>query len=153
MSLVEVLVATLIVSGLAIGVYDSLIASNRALSVDRVSEVKRRMSLDLIERFAHPYSDIELVFPKSVKTPAVKQLTIDEAMELVAVPAESRMLLKAILSGGHVVGFTLAWSRGLVIGAGKSDQLRLDKLWVHPVVNEATPGASGASFRMFYVRS
>jgi prepilin-type N-terminal cleavage/methylation domain-containing protein len=151
-TIVEVLVATVILSGVGLLVYDTLIASTRGIGIDRVTEAKRRLTLDLLERFCHPYSDIELVYPANAPSPAVRQLTLDEALDFVAVPKPSRPVLKQTLANGSVIGFTLAWSRGLVVGRGKSEALRLDKLWVHPVMTKQAPGPAVDSFRMFYVR-
>jgi prepilin-type N-terminal cleavage/methylation domain-containing protein len=151
-SLIEVLVASLILAGVGLAVYDTLIASTRGIAVDRATEAKRRLVLDLLERFCHPYSDVELFFARGAPSPATRQLTVDEVLELVALPAQDRPLLKQILATASVSGFTLAWTRGLAVGTGKRDALRLDKLWVYPVTTKAERGPVVDSFRMFYVR-
>jgi hypothetical protein len=151
-SLVEVLVATLVMAGLGVSIYDTMISTSRGIQVDRVAEAKRYLTLDLLERFCHPYSDLGYLYPKGTPSPAVKQITIEDAMTLVGVATEDRAQLKQTLETGSVTGFTLVWHRGLAQGLGTSNVLRKDRLWVHCVTSKQLPGPKTDTFRVFTVR-
>lgn len=151
-SLIEVLVALLVMAGLGVSIYDTMFSTLRGVSVDRVSQARRQMTLDLLERFAQPYSDIAHFFRDTPRTHAELELSIDEAMKIVAIPDSERPLLKSILQSGSVHGFTLVWHRGLAIGEGETRRLRKDRLWVHTVFTAAQKGPQISSFRVFYVR-
>jgi hypothetical protein len=151
-SLVEVLVAVAVMAVLGFSIHDTMFATLRGVQVDRVSEARRQLTLDLLERFAHPYSDIALLFAKDVASPAVRELSVDEALRMVAIPDAERALVKSTLASGAVKGFSLVWHRGLAIGEGQSHRLRRDRLWVHTVFTKVQSGPQLASFRVFYVR-
>lgn len=153
-SLVEVLVATLVMAALGFSLYDTMISTTRGVQVDRASEARRQITLDLLERFAQPYSDVQYLFPRgdAARGPVTRELDLDQAMELVAIPTGDRALLKSILVSGSIKGFTVVWHRGLTVGGGDKLRLRKDRIWIYPVFTRVVPGAQGGSFRVFAVR-
>jgi type II secretory pathway pseudopilin PulG len=153
-SLVEVLVAALVMAALGFSVYDAMVSTTRGIQVDRASEARRQITLDLLERFAQPYSDVHYLFPRgdAPRGPVTRELDLDQAMDAVAIPTADRPLLKSILSSGSIRGFTVVWSRGLTVGGGDKLRLRKDRIWIHPVFTRVVPGAQSGSFRVFAVR-
>lgn len=151
-SLVEVLVAVLVMGVLGFSLYDAMFATVRGVQVDRVNELRRQLTLDLLERFGQPYSDIEWLFSKGTPSPATKQLDLDTAMKMVAIPETERPVIKSILASASVLGFTIVWHRGLTVGSGEKNRLRKDRIWVHTVYGTAQPAARIDSFRVFCVR-
>jgi len=154
MSLVEVLVAALVMAALGFSLHDAMVSTTRGIQVDRATEARRQLTLDLLERFAQPYSDVQYLFPRTggAPGPVTRELGIDEAMDLVAVPAADRPLLKEVLTAGSIRGFTVLWHRGLTVGSGAKHRLRKDRIWIYPVFTRAVPGAQIGSFRVFAVR-
>ena len=153
-SIIEVLLGAAILGSLGASIQGNLIATVRGVSVDRTSEATRHLVVDLLERFCHPYSDIDAIWPADVRSPAVRTLTVDEAIGLVAIPAAEAETLKRVLASGGVTGFTLAWTRGVAYGAhSQHNALRLDKLWVLTVRSASAPGPRIDAFRVFAVRN
>jgi hypothetical protein len=152
LSLVEVIIATLVLAGLGLAIYETVISSTRGLAADRLTEAKRNLVLDLLERFCQPYTDIPALFAGR-SPPYVRQLTIDEVFDIVRMPTAERPTLKAILAAGKVEGFSLAWTPRLEAGRGTTaEALRLDALWCAPVVAGDSPGARVECFRIFQAR-
>lgn len=151
-SLVEVMVAVAVMAVLGFSVYDTMFSTVRGVQVDRVTQARRQIVLDLLERFAQPYSDIAYFFPENAPSPATRELSVDEAMTAVGIAQTERSILKSILESGSVKGFNLVWHRGLAIGEGESARLRKDRLWVYTVFTARVSGPQTASFRVFAVR-
>lgn len=153
LSLVEVMIALAVLGVLGIAVQSAMIQTVAGLSVDRESELKRHVVLDLLERFCHPYSDIDSLFPPGTTGTATKQITVEEALALTALPDEESAVASQILKSASISGFSLIWSKALTVAAGDPERaLRLDRLVVKPVQVSQGPGATIASFRMFAVR-
>lgn len=151
-SLVEVMVAVAVMAVLGFSVYDTMFSTVRGVQVDRVTQARRQIVLDLLERFAQSYSDIAYFFPENAPSPATRELSVDEALRIVSVGESERPLVKSILESGAVKGFNLVWHRGLAIGEGESARLRKDRLWVYTVFTTRASGPQTASFRVFAVR-
>lgn len=111
------------------------------------------MTLDLLERFCHPYSSIASLYPAGSEPVKTRTLTVDEAMTAVAMPDEHRPIMKSILETGSVTGFNLVWERAKSKGLGDpSRALALNVLWVFPVISKNHPGPRVDAFRAFYLR-
>lgn len=157
LSLIEVLLALAIIASLGVAIQSLMVGTVSGIGVDRLSEVKRHMVLDLLERFCHPYSDIEAVVaggqPVAAGAPLTRVLTVDQAIAVVALPDRHAPVTRAVLTAGEVTGFTLVWTKGASVGKGNPEKaLRLDTLWVFPVNARPTRGAQVSSFRIFAVR-
>jgi hypothetical protein len=152
LSLAEILIATLVLAGLGVAIQSLMVSTLQGVQVDRVSEVKRNITLDLLERFAHPYSTVDELFVRSVGSPATREMSVAEAITTIGMTPEDAAVAKAILATGKVTGFMLVWHRGVANSApGSGRTLRLDRLWCHPVEAEGR-GARVNSFRVFHVR-
>ena len=152
-TLVEVLIATLILAGLGLTIYEMAITSTRGVSTDRLAETERGLVQDLLERFCQPYTDIASLFPEEPKGARTRTLTLDEAIALVGVPEAEAPTLKNILVAGKVEGFTVLWQPRISQGSGTTaDALRLDSLTVSPYISGDSPGPRIESFRVFAVR-
>lgn len=152
-SLVEVLIATLVLAGLGFAIYESAISSTRGVATDRLTEVSRGICMDLLERFCQPYTDVPALFPRDGSPVRTRQLTIDEAFEAISMSRQEAPKLKAILTAGKVEGFTLLWKPRLEQGRGQAGAaLRLDALFVTAVVAGDSPGARVEAFRVFAAR-
>lgn len=159
MSLVEVLIAVLVLATLGVAIQSTMVGTLQGIQIDRATEVKRHVCLDLLERFATPYSDIESVFERSEvakvdgRVALARSLTIDEALTMIAVSGPEAAAIKQTLQTAGVTAFTLAWNKGLQAEAPDAPSaLRMDKLWCFPVTARAAPGGSGAGFRLFCLR-
>lgn len=151
--MVETLIASLVMATLGLAVYEVLIQSTRGVSTDRLTEAKRHMVLDLLERLCQPYTDLPALFDRSKPPPYQRKLSLTEAFGLVRIPDAEVEALKATLESGKVEGFTLTWTPRQKTGRGsKSLALRLDALWVTPVVAGDSPGPRTESFRMSFAR-
>lgn len=152
LTLVEVLIAVAVLAVLGMAVQTTMVQTLRGIAVDRESEMKRHVVQDLLERFCHPYSDIDSLFPPNT-TVGNRQLTVDQALALIGMPAPERDLTAQILKSAEVIGFSLTWHRQLAAGMGDPDRaLRLDRLVVKPVQLGNRPGATISSFRVFAIR-
>lgn len=152
LSLAEVMIATAVLACLGVAIQTLMVNTLRGVQVDRVSEVKRNITLDLLERYSHPHSSISTLFPENAPVPATRVLTVDEVAKKIELSEVEARVAKAILASGQVTGFQLVWHRGVATslpGSGRS--LRLDRLWCYPVDN-APRGARVNSFRVFHVR-
>ena len=58
-SFIEILIAMLIIAGLGVTIQSMMVSTVQGIGYDRATETKRQMALDLLERFAHPHTDIE----------------------------------------------------------------------------------------------
>lgn len=151
-SLVEVLLAVLILGSTGAAVYELLISSTRGVAIDRLTEAKRHLICDLLERFCQPYSQVPALFAGK-GPPYVRQLSLDETFQTVAMPEEDAHELRAILTAGKVEGFSLAWTPRLEAGRGNSAAaLRLDGLWCAAVTAGDSPGPRVEAFRVFAAR-
>lgn len=150
-SLVETLIATVVLAVLGLAIYEVLISSTRGVQTDRLTEAKRHIVLDLLELYSQPYSDITGVFHgQPTKS---RKLSLDETFSVLAIPEEERPVLKSILESGKVEGFTLSWTPSQKTGRGNPDlALRLDALWCTPVVTGDSPGPRTESFRIAFAR-
>lgn len=152
-SLVEVLVALLIIACLGVTIQSLMVSTISGIGIDRASEVKRNMVLDLLERFCHPYSDLEVLFPKNSPPVATREISIDDAIRIVQIPEKEAAVVKAILTADGIVAFSLTWTRGFTTGSGAAGKaLRLDLLWCKPVQQNPAAGSMMNTFRIFYVR-
>jgi hypothetical protein len=150
---VEVLIAFLVIAGLGVTVQGLMVSTIQGIQIDRASEVKRNMTLDLLERFCTPYSDLFSIFPATITFPATREISVDEAITLTQIPAAEAAVVKTILQTAGINSFSLTWQKRLDAGSGDdSSALRLDQLFVRPVETKNTPGARLNSFRVFYVR-
>jgi len=152
LSLAEVLIATLVLAGLGVAVQTLMVSTLKGVQVDRVSEVKRNITLDLLERFAHPESSVATLFPPDAPVPASRELSFDEVADKLGFSESEAQTARAILAAGKVTGFKLVWHRGVSVslpGSGRS--MRLDRLWCQPIEAEGR-GAHVSSFRVFHVR-
>lgn len=152
LSLVEVLIAVAVLAVLGLAVQTTMVQTLRGIEVDRESEMKRHVVRDLLERFCHPYSDIDSLFPPNT-TVGNRQLTVDEALGFLGMPDAERDLTAKILRNAEVIGFSMTWHRALAAGMGDPERaLRLDRLVVKPVQLGNRPGATISSFRVFAIR-
>ena len=152
-TLVEVLIATLVLAGLGLSIYEMAITSTRGVATDRLAETERGLVQDLLERFCQPYTDIASLFPEEPKGPRTRPLTLDEALALTGIPDAEAPTLKAILTAGRVEGFTVLWQPRIGQGNGTSaDALRLDSLTISPILAGDSTGPRIESFRVFAVR-
>lgn len=150
-SLVETLIATVVLAVLGLAIYEVLISSTRGVQTDRLTEAKRHIVLDLLELYSQPYSDITGVFHGQPNKS--RKLGLDETFAVLAIPEEERPALKAILEAGKVEGFTLSWTPSQKTGRGNPQlALRLDALWCTPVVTGDSPGPRTESFRIAFGR-
>jgi hypothetical protein len=158
--MLEVLIAVLVLAILGVSIQSTMVGTLQGVQIDRASEVKRRVCLDLLERFCHPYSDIESLFavppqapPDGGPTKFTRELTVDETLKVIAMPGREATSVKQTLQIGNVRGFNLVWTRGLrVEQAGSPATLRLDRLWCHAVIPRPQPGVTSDAFRMFCLR-
>ena len=150
-SLVETLIATAVLATLGLAVYEVLIQSTHGVTTDRLTEAKRHIVLDLLERFSQPYTDLPAMFGD--KPPFTRKLELDETFQVLHIPDADVPTLKAILVAGKVDGFTLSWTPRQKSGRGdKASALRLDTLWVTPSVAGDSPGPRTESFRISFAR-
>lgn len=70
------------------------------------------------KRFCHPYSDIDSLFPPGTTGTATKQITVEEALALTALPDEESAVASQILKSASISGFSLIWSKALTVAAG-----------------------------------
>lgn len=153
LSIVEVLLAFAVLGVLGLAVQSSMIQTVQGLQVDRESEMKRHVVLDLLERFCHPYTDIDSLFPAGATGTSTKEVTVEEALALIAMPDEEAAVSAQILKNAQITGFSLVWSKGLRVADGDPERaIRLDRLVVKPVQTGQGPGAQVTSFRVFAVR-
>mgnify|MGYP001600815030 CR=1 FL=1 len=152
-SLVEVLIAAAVLALVGVFIQGTMVQTLRGVQIDRLTEAKRQLTLDLLERFCHPYSSIGSLYPPGNEPVKTRTLTVEQAMDAVAMPDEHRVLMKSILETGYVTGFNLVWERAKAKGIGDPNRaLALNILWVFPVVSKAHPGPRVDSFRAFYIR-
>jgi hypothetical protein len=153
-TMIEVLIAFLVIAGLGVTVQGLMVSTIQGIQIDRASEVKRNMTLDLLEKFCHPYTSLTSLFGEKPTFPATREIPVDKAIEAVGLPVEEGKVVKAILETAGVYSFSLTWQKGLEVGPGSpASALRLDQLFVRPVETKTGPGARLNSFRVFYVRS
>lgn len=151
---VEVLIAFLVIAGLGVTVQGLMVSTIQGIQIDRASEMKRNLTLDLLEKFCHPYTDLFSIFGENPTFPAIREIPIDKAIDFVGLPVPEGKIVKAILETAGVYSFLLTWQKGLEVGPGSpASALRLDQLFVRPVETKGGPGARLNSFRVFYVRS
>lgn len=154
-TLVEILIATLVLATLGLTIFDLATGSTRGVSTDRLTEAERGLVQDMLEQFCQPYTSIPVLFPKPRGNgpPFSRKFTLDEVMNLVQIPEPERPTLKGILTRGGVDGFTVTWWPRIDNGHGTTDDaLRLDYLQVVPVVAGDSPGPRVESFRVFLAR-
>lgn len=146
------LIAALVLATLGLAIYDNLIQVTRGVTADRLTEAKRHIVLDMLERFSQTYTDLPAVFHGQPQ-PYAKTFTLDQTFEAIAIPASERPTLKAILESGKVEGFTLTWTPRTQSGRGaKEAALRLDALFCLAVVAGDSPGSRVESFRLSFSR-
>lgn len=149
-SLVEVLIAVVVLSLLSVAFYGTLVASLRGVSTDRLTEAKRFVTQDLLERFAHPSSDLVTLFPPGGTGPRERLLTLDEALSFTGLMAKAAAPVRQTLTEGGVTGFKLVWVPGVSTGPGGGPRAaRLDLVWCIPALTGASPGPRVDSFRVF----
>lgn len=154
-TLLEVLLATLVIAGLGLAIYEGAILSTRGIGTDRLKEIERGLCMDLLERFCQPYTDVAGLFDRATqKTPPfVRTLTVDETLELLAIEPKQVATMKSILVSGRIEGFTVTWHPRVDEARGPRPlALRLDALWVAPLVTGESPGMNTEAFRLFAAR-
>ena len=155
LSLVEVMIATLVIATLGLAIYELGITSTRGVAIDRLTQAERGLAQDLLEQLAQPYTGLPALFPSPRGDgPAfTKTFTLDQVFAIVKIPDSEIPTLKATLTAGKVEGFSLTWRPRLENGnGGKEDALRLDYLQVIPMVAGDSPGPRIESFRVFAAR-
>lgn len=154
-TLIEVLLATLVIAGLGLAIYEGAILSTRGVGTDRLKEIERGLSMDLLERFCQPYTDVAGLFDRAAqKTPPfIRTLTIDETLDVLAVDSEQAATMKSILVSGKIEGFTVTWHPRVDEARGPRPlALRLDALWVAALATGESPGMNTEAFRIFCAR-
>lgn len=154
-TIVEILIASLIIATLGMVIYDMAIGSTRGVTTDRLTEAQRGLVQDLLERFCQPYTDLPALFPppRQGKPPYQRELSLDETFAIVGIPEKQIATLKSILVSGKVEGFTLSWMPRVDKGRGATPAaLRLDLLSITPKVAGDSPGHRVESFRFFAAR-
>lgn len=153
-SLVEVLVAALVLSVVGTALYSSMTATVRTAGLDRSDEARRQVLHDLLERYAQDFSDLASLWPPGAAAPFTRTLTVDEALEATGNLPATSTTLKASLSTGQVTGFTLAYSPAISIAAGDPARaVRLDRLYAMTELAPEARGPAVVSFRLFVGRS
>lgn len=153
LTFVEILLSIVVIALLGVAIQTTMVSTVHGVQVDRDSEIRRHVTLDLLERFCHPYSDVDSLFPAGGTNPHTRELSVDEAVSMLGMRPEEGQLTRKLLEVGGVTGFSLVWHRGVAVAPGDPAQaLRLDRLWVRPVTSSAAPGAVVNSFRVFAVR-
>lgn len=166
LSLIDALMAALVLGVLGLTVQSLMVSTLRGVRVDRLTEAKRHVVLDYLEWLCHPYSPIaSIVPPPTAETgplptsgdqlpPLTRELTVDEAVDRLAIPEKEAEVMKQILKSGHVQGFTLTWTRRIKPGAGDPSRTwRLDRLTVSTKVTREHQGPLIDSFRIFYMNN
>jgi len=155
-TLLEVLIATLILAGLGMSIYELAITSTRGVATDRFTQVERGLVQDLLELFCQPATMLPSLFPKESRGAGPgfsKTLTIDEVLAKLSIPAAEVPTLKATLATNKVEGFTVTWQPRIDAGHGpKTQALRLDMVTVVPVVAGDSADLRVESFRVFAAR-
>ena len=154
-SLLEVLIATLVLATLGLAIYELGIGSTRGVAIDRLTQAQRGLAQDLLEQLAQPYTGLPALFPTPRGDgPAYSKLfTLDQVFAIVQIPADEIPALKATLVNGKVEGFVLTWRPRLDAGRGATDDaLRLDYLQVLAQVPADSPGPRVETFRVFAAR-
>lgn len=150
-SLVEVLFAVIVFSLLSIAFYGTLVSSLRGIAADRLTEAKRFVTQDLLERFCHPYSDLPAFMPAGA--PSMRDVTLDEALAWTGVPAESARQAREILRVGGVTGFTLVWEKQIDDRTSFGPRsLHLHRLTCIPKITSRSAGPRVDAFRIWSMR-
>lgn len=152
--LVEVLLAVVVLALLAVAFYGTLVSSLKGISIDRVTEAKRFVTQDLLERFAHAETDLPTLLPPAIPgAPRERTLSLDESLAFVGLPAAASRAVRRTLADGGVTGFKLVWYPGISAGPGGGPRaLRMDLLWCIPELTATSPGPRADSFRVFAQR-
>jgi len=163
-SLVEIMLAVLVLAVLGLTIQGAMVSTLKGVRVDRLTEAKRHVALDLLEMLCQPYSPIGSLVavpdsdPSPLPTdglplaPLTRELTVDETIQVLGIPADEGEILKKTLEAGYVRGFTLTWIRRIKPGAGDPRRThRLDTLWVAIQVTQEHRGPRIDSFRVFYM--
>jgi prepilin-type N-terminal cleavage/methylation domain-containing protein len=154
-TLVEMMIATLVLATLGMVIYDMAIGSTRGVTTDRLTEAQRGLVNDLLERFCQPYSDLPALFPapRGKGPPFHRPLSLDQTFQLIGVPEKQIPTLRSILVSGKVEGFTLTWHPRVDNGRGATPSaLRLDLLSITPKVAGDSPGHRVEGFRFYAAR-
>jgi prepilin-type N-terminal cleavage/methylation domain-containing protein len=148
-SLIEVLIAVTVLALLAVALYGLIASSARGIAVDRLTEAKRFVIADLLERFAQPGSDLASLIKDSETS---RELTIDEALRYTALAKEEADQVKAILTVGDVLAFQLTWMRNVDDRGTGPRSMTLHSLRCTPVLKPDTPGPNVDSYRYWAQR-
>src|SRR4051812_24107381 len=97
-TLLETLIATLVLASLGLAIYEGAISSTRGVGTDRLTETVRGLCADLLERFCQPYTDIPALFPRDGKDVRSKVFTLDEVFTMVAVDPKDAADVRAVLA-------------------------------------------------------
>jgi hypothetical protein len=148
-SLIEVLLAVTVLALLAVAFYGLVASSARGIASDRLTEAKRFVIQDLLERFAHPGSDLSSLIKD---TEVSRELTIEEALRFTALPDDEAKQVASILKVGLVKGFLLTWLRNVDDRGTGPRSMTLHSLRCTPVLAPDTRGPNVDSYRYWAQR-
>lgn len=153
MGLLEAVLALFVLSVVGLAIHSGLLSTVRRVQTDRSTEAARNLTLDLLERFCQPYTDVDSLFGPEVTTGGTRRLTLEEALALVGTSRPEVTTHIKALAQGRVSGVDLIWRRGTAAHWADPDSaLRLDTLEVRPAYDRPRDGPWVGGFRAFWVR-
>lgn len=128
-----------------------LAASPAAAAPDEAARVERDVALDVLERFATPYTDIDSVFPEGGPGPARRVLPVSDLLSMLAVGEAEAKDLARTLDGAGVARFELVWEGAVARGPYPELYVRKARLTCRALRARGGPGAAYA--RVWVMRS
>jgi hypothetical protein len=117
-----------------------------------VTRLEEQIALDFLERFGHPYSDVEVLFPEDTQTTARRRFTVGEMMSMLGILGATAADIERVLAAGGVGEFEIEWQPSIMRGYGNQNVLRKDRLACRAVRTGEIPDGHGVFFRVFVRR-
>jgi hypothetical protein len=117
-----------------------------------VVRVATQVALDVLERFATPYSDISTLFPEGTSEKATRTIGVRPLLDALGIDERDAESLTGVLKRGGVEEFEIVWEPQLAKGAGKDGFVRKGRLSCRAKAQAKNQERYSTHFRVWVMR-
>jgi hypothetical protein len=117
-----------------------------------VVRVATQVALDVLERFATPYSDISTLFPEGTSEKATRIIGVRPLLEALGLEERDAESLATALKRGGIEEFEIVWEPQLAKGPGQEGFARKSRLSCRAKAPAKEQQRYPAHFRIFVMR-
>jgi hypothetical protein len=119
---------------------------------NEVVRVATQVALDVLERFATPYSDISTLFPEGTSEKATRTIGVRPLLEALGLEDRDAESLTVALKRGGIEEFEIVWEPQLAKGPGQEGFARKSRLSCRAKAPAKDQERYPTHFRVFVMR-